>query len=163
MRTSAGASTPSRTWLPRTSRTRTVTASPTRITSPNFLVRTSIALPVPPSGEQLPEQLAQELPRHVLDVGAVGALGHHAAEPGHLLLPQDIEGAHLRLEAGEQVAHVRDADPVRGASAGSGHTAGWSTKALMKQDFRLIDFHRSSPGWPPAGSPPVYRHGRSGP
>src|SRR5438093_6631828 len=45
MRTSAGASTPSRTWLPRTSRTRTVTASPTRITSPNFRVRTSIARP----------------------------------------------------------------------------------------------------------------------
>src|SRR5205809_2978449 len=45
MRTSAGASTPGRTWLPRTSRTRTVTLSPTRITSPNFRVRTSILAP----------------------------------------------------------------------------------------------------------------------
>src|SRR5438093_2714492 len=125
MRTSAGASTPSRTWLPRTSRTRTVTVSPTRITSPNFLVRTSIALPArtgcrpdarralgASSGEQLPEQLAQELPRDVLDVGAVAALRHHGAERRHLLLPQDIEGAHLPLEAGEEAAPVRDAEGV---------------------------------------------------
>src|ERR671931_279212 len=98
MRTSAGASTPSRTWLPRTSRTRTVTASPTRITSPNFLVRTSIAricrLDARPAlGEQLPQHLAQEPPRDLVHVGAVAALRDRGTEARHLLLPQGVERA----------------------------------------------------------------------
>src|SRR5438132_963766 len=103
MRTSAGASTPCRTWLPRTSRPR-----------------------------------AQELPRDVLDVGAVVALRHQGAEPRHLLLPQDVERAHLALEAREEAADVRDADAVRGAGGGPGHMARRSAKARMEQDFRLI-------------------------
>src|SRR5213078_5376745 len=56
----------------------------------------------PRLGEQLPEQLAQELSRDVLDVGAVVALRHHGAEPRHLLLPEHVEGPQLALEGDQQ-------------------------------------------------------------
>jgi len=67
-------------------------ASHARVSSSSTPRSASTLLHRRSSGEQLPEQLAQELPRHVLDVGAVVALRHHGAEPRHLLLPQDIEG-----------------------------------------------------------------------
>src|SRR5690349_3400770 len=96
MRTSDGASTPSRTWLPFTSSTRTVTVSPTRMTSPNFRVSTSMARALRvdstrhyrpgagyaldsaqirqrrPCGRLLREEFPEELPQHAArDVGGI--------------------------------------------------------------------------------------------
>src|SRR2546426_990168 len=108
MRTSAGASTPSRTWFPFTSSTRTVTESPTRMISPSFRVRTSIAhgvsagcgrrlrrrarsrdsavapalrrAPGSTSGDELAQHVAQELARHLGGGHGVGAVGDHGAQ-----------------------------------------------------------------------------------
>src|SRR6185369_1127633 len=108
MRTSDGASTPSRTWLPFTSSTRTVTVSPTRMTSPNFRVSTSMARVLrveyrpgagsaldseqirqrPPRGrlrKELREDVPQHAPRDVDRIGAVLPGLHGGAEPAHEL------------------------------------------------------------------------------
>src|SRR4029077_3445737 len=108
MRPAAGASTPRRTWLPFTSRTRTVTASPTRITSPSLRVSTSIpVVPHPLSvdpearlNEQLAEHLAQPTARDLRRLGPIGAGRQRRAKRAHALRPYHVERAEHRLDEG---------------------------------------------------------------
>src|SRR5262245_40443123 len=82
MRTSVGASTPRRTWLPRTSRTRMTTGSPMRIISPTFRVRMSmLALG---SAARLGGQLDEELSRDLVQVGLVAPARHGVPQDLHL-------------------------------------------------------------------------------
>src|SRR5258706_7989925 len=94
MRTSAGASMPRRTWLPRTSRTRTVIPSPIRITSPTFRVSMSIVgvLPVSRSASRLGSDRDQELARDRIQVGLVAPAGDGVPEDQELCGPRRIRG-----------------------------------------------------------------------